>query len=711
MNNFKKKNTLFKIGIATLSIGLLLTTKTWAMDIEAEFSDNYQKWNNLTTEEKQETIMPNPNQVDIPNSVLSKYKILEKSNLVNGITPSIENGLIDVYSATDSRFTLSDKMKIRVENQGVTNECWAFSVLKSLETDIALKSGVTELKDFSERHMDYSSIKTFTDGTNPDSLTREAGDGGLPIVGLAYLTNGKGAVLEEKLPFENNVDKISLSKLNQDVDTIVTDYDLLPTISKSYTRDGNGNTISVKYTNSNGTEYSAQEVEAIRKTIKEYIEKNGAITSFTAGSKSQYYNGTSIFESTAYNCNNINTVRDHAITIVGWDDNYSKDNFKDGNKPSTNGAYIVLNSYGSENFDNGYIYISYEDYFIESELYGVSSSSNVDYKKIYQYDDWGGILKLQTKSEDPGYIGAIYKRDSEDSEILNNVGITLASYANVEIYVNPNGTNMDPKELVYVGKSDKLLGPGYHRLSITPTELTGSNFAIVVKQIAEDNESFSFEVELSIENTGYANVTSENQSYISINGTDWINLKNVNVSGTNMSTADVCIKGFTIEKKTEDNKDDNNDDNNNNNGDNSGNNDTDKQDKFTSNIYKIVDSNIMNITYDTTKEKLLSNIETNLDVKIVDSSENELSNADLIKTGDKIKLSNNKEYVLIVRGDVNCDGKMTLTDVSKIVLYYNGNKGYELTGAAAKAVDMNFDGKFTLTDVSQLVELYNSIKN
>lgn len=243
------------------------------MDIEAEFSDDYQKWNNLTTEEKQETIMPNPNQVDIPNSVLSKYKILEKSNLVNGITPSIENGLIDVYSATDSRFTLSDKMKIRVENQGVTNECWAFSVLKSLETDIALKSGVTELKDFSERHMDYSSIKTFTDGTNPDSLTREAGDGGLPIVGLAYLTNGKGAVLEEKLPFENNVDKISLSKLNQDVDTIVTDYDLLPTISKSYTRDGNGNTISVKYTNSNGTEYSAQEVEAIRKTIKEYIEK------------------------------------------------------------------------------------------------------------------------------------------------------------------------------------------------------------------------------------------------------------------------------------------------------------------------------------------------------------------------------------------------------------------------------------------------------
>ena len=29
-------------------------------------------------------------------------------------------------SYSDSRFSLSDKLDIRVENQGITNSCWAF---------------------------------------------------------------------------------------------------------------------------------------------------------------------------------------------------------------------------------------------------------------------------------------------------------------------------------------------------------------------------------------------------------------------------------------------------------------------------------------------------------------------------------------------------------------------------------------------------------
>ena len=77
----------------------------------------------------------------------------------------------------------------------------SFSVLKSMETNIALESGVTELRDFSERHMDYSLIKTFTDGTNPNALNREAGDGGLPIMGLAYLTNGSGSSFRRRYAF------------------------------------------------------------------------------------------------------------------------------------------------------------------------------------------------------------------------------------------------------------------------------------------------------------------------------------------------------------------------------------------------------------------------------------------------------------------------------------------------------------------------------
>lgn len=51
----------------------------------------------------------------------------------------------------------------------------------------------------------------------------------------------------------------------------------------------------------------------------------------------------------------------HAVTIVGWDDNYSVDNFLEGKQPPADGAWIVRNSWG-ENYGNaGYFYLSYYD--------------------------------------------------------------------------------------------------------------------------------------------------------------------------------------------------------------------------------------------------------------------------------------------------------------------------------------------------------------
>ena len=43
----------------------------------------------------------------------------------------------------------------------------------------------------------------------------------------------------------------------------------------------------------------------------------------------------------------------------------------------------------------------------------------------------------------------------------------------------------------------------------------------------------------------------------------------------------------------------------------------------------------------------------------------EVEEDSVIKTGMKLKLVNGQEFDLIVRGDLNCDGKVTLTDLSK----------------------------------------------
>ena len=114
--------------------------------------------------------------------------------------------------------------------------------------------------------------------------------------------------------------------------------------------------------------------------------------------------------------------------------------------------------------------------------------------------------------------------------------------------------------------------------------------------------------------------------------------------------------------------------------------------------------------YNTSISKFLNNIETNsANVTFKDENKEINNNNQLVKTGMKIVLSNKEEYVIIVKGDIKEDGLLTLTDLSKLILHYNENKGFELTGNRLKAADMNVDGKVNLVDVSLMVKLYNEI--
>lgn len=705
-------------------------------ELKLNTSDAYENWEQLTDEEKQYTVMPRTYDVEIPDSVLSKYELDTNTipRVLDQLLGKIENPLTNVGCSNHTSLNLADQMNIRVEHQQNTTQCWAFSLLKSVETNIALKGGLTDLEDFSERHMDYATSRTFLDGTNEAGFYRDTGKGGLLVVGLAYLVNGQGAVLESDMPFENNEEQIYLSEIDKPVDTIVNDYVTLPTIHKEYTLDEKGNTVSVKYTKANGTEYTESELAAVRTIIKEHIANNGAIASMTGGSYPEYYNHTTTFASTAYNCNTTTKIRDHAITIVGWDDSYAKENFGDGRMPSTDGAYIVLNSYGEDVFNNGYMYISYEDFFIEEELYGVASTGNVDYDNLYQYDYYGGIYQVGVDNQTNGGFAVTYERDSSKEETLNSVGITLADYANVEIYVNPNSSSFSNKELIKVGESTEVLSTGYHRIDITPTKLTGNSFVIMVKQTTETGRCY-YQLEANVPNTAYALVDSENRSYISLDGNTWSNINNFSVDGIDMDKADVCIKAFTVEdEKVDDTPTEEPETPGTDTpeipeepeipetpvepempevpetpGEQEPGSDEENELGISSTEYTIKKEYIMNIEFDTTKEELLNNITSNLEKDVVTSDGDEVLNEDVIKTGMKLKLSDGTEYILIVRGDINMDGRVSLTDLSKIILHYNEVKGFELTGDALKGADMNIDGTVNLVDVSQMVVLYGSI--
>ena len=54
-------------------------------------------------------------------------------------------------------------------------------------------------------------------------------------------------------------------------------------------------------------------------------------------------------------------IANHAVTVVGWDNHFSKDNFLADHKPPEDGAWIVRNSWGSNWGMDGYFYLSYYD--------------------------------------------------------------------------------------------------------------------------------------------------------------------------------------------------------------------------------------------------------------------------------------------------------------------------------------------------------------
>lgn len=94
-----------------------------------------------------------------------------------------------------------------------------------------------------------------------------------------------------------------------------------------------------------------------------------------------------------------------------------------------------------------------------------------------------------------------------------------------------------------------------------------------------------------------------------------------------------------------------------------------------------------------------SNINSNVNYKIYDTSGNQVSNTNNVTTGMKLK-TEKQEYILIVKGDINGDGKISITDLVRVNLY---NVKMRTPNEVEKiASDINGDGKISITDVVQL---------
>lgn len=703
----KRKSIIFVLMLMLI----LLRKNIFAIDeIEnSVFSDEYIAWMQLTEEEKQNTIQPFPIEIEYSSNITT-----EIGQTMSFLESAIKQTLFP------TKYDLRDYIDIEIKHQKSLNSCWTFSSNSAIETYLALRG---EEWNFSERHIEYATASNFTDGNNPGSMDRRIGSGGNSYNSFAYYSRGQGPILEIEMPFEDNENEISIQSL--------------PTNSPSKHIEGmkfftaiikkkNGN--SIKYYDKTDMELNNEELVEIRNEIKEHIMVNGGISSVI------YYNEAYLNNVTyAYN-NNTETTTNHVVTIIGWDDEYSANNFK--NKPSTDGAYIALNSWGKNWGENGIFYISYEDLLIERYLSGITAVSEIDYTHIYQHDvsPMSAYLKKQ-------YAANVFT--AEQDEILTEVVIGLVSNQKCNIYINPNGDNLNIENLTQIANNVSLEA-GYNTIKLdNPIELKeGNKFAVIVKIIDYKDKSVGIE-----SNINYPSVKSSiGESYTSADGVNWNDIYDAN------SEKNFIIKALTKNKEEENieikikqlpnklkylkgeelditglilvevvngnyekeiNLDDENLIINSYNPNWIGEQEISIEYKgqvakffvyvydkeIESEKYYINQPYIYKIEPNTTKEEFDRNITEKIDDYKIMENNKEITSNEIIKTGQKL-IINNKEYTLVVTGDLNGDGKVKASDLSTMKKHLIGKS--ELKGAFLKAADMNDDGQIKASDMSNL---------
>lgn len=539
-----------KILLLVIAIVMLLSARVFAAEEfkAIEKSEEFEKWENLSEEERKNAIQPAYNELKIEDSL--------KRSTYNQLRSVGDSQL-------ESRYFLNDNI---LKNQQQTGLCWAFSFTSSLESSIAKKYNKTSLE--------YSPI--YTDYVVSRSFRKAIGDGANANLALASAISGKGAAYETDMPFanyyneENNTEEsYYLSYDNVDLTNIepkvkINETTRFASIYKSYSTDGNITfKDSSKFIGANT--YTEDEVSAIRTQIKKHIKEHGAVMSYTytGNMNNDDYNS----ETNAFYSKSILSA-DHAITIVGWDDEFSKTNFT--NEPKNDGAYIVLNSWGSEFGDNGYYYVSYDDTYIEQEIHGIDDvqeylEEEKDYDNLYQYDELGQSLSYyflnneKTDSMTEGYLANAFTRENTDKyEYITEVGIYVPITEGIEIYVDYLNNDMKDYELVASYTGTNALEPGYHSIKLaSPLKIEGDSFAVIVKYINAQGAEYALECNyntsgLSDTEDYFSTATAnEGESYISNDGSIWtdINEYQVPISSTELTTykdTNACIKAFTI---------------------------------------------------------------------------------------------------------------------------------------------------------------------
>lgn len=415
--------------------------------------------------------------IELSSSEQEKYNVVPEMYLVNKIKQEERSLFSFRRSLYPGYFNLNELGYVtQPRHQYSLGLCWAFAGIASVESNL-LMNGLSLIDNpvmFSERQLDYAGAegKYIKEGFNPYSLPSRLGlgTGGYSNSAFKLFSYGISPVTVDKFGYYNEF--LDVKSMNE-----VFNLDNVEYVVDSYVNLGGISSYN------NGEERSNW-----IKNIKNHVMNYGAVTIGSIGPLFSYAGSCVYKDSTGNNllnvsgnCNQINVNNQHAMAIIGWDDNYSYKYCRYDNETSSDlincenivegtGAFILKNSWGDT---YPYPYLTYTSQV--DAAYGVVDVGVKDWDNNYDY------TKKNTSKY--GYKTSLitFDRSKEINENLIKIGMYTNSNSSVnyQIYVDKSNNGVFEKI-----DDINISQIGMFTIDVDDIELTQDKFSI---KIVSDN--------------------------------------------------------------------------------------------------------------------------------------------------------------------------------------------------------------------------------